>query len=1617
MNLKFSKGLRGLPVLFFLILSFASLQVSAQNCTVNAGVPESICPGQKMVLKGVYTGLFTSTAVWSQVGGPAVTIATPVISGSDITANVTGFSPGNVYTFRISARCQDGSQVFQDVVFTTLSATKATVGSNITSCPGLVTLSGNAVGAGETGDWSLISRAYGMTINTSSSPTSTVTLPTDSTASAVFKWTIINVNGCASAAQMTVTNIGANPVISAGGNQTLGNCYNLTQSTQLGASYGGNGFMGQQGTWSFVSGPSTPSFGDIHNNRTGVSNLITGVYRLRWTVAGPCANGSAEMTITVPPPTQSITNSGSANLIFCDSRTATVLNATIPGYTNEVGTWTVENGTATLSDTHAPSITVTNLVPPTFTRLRYTIVNSVTGCTTAGDFNITYSPQVSVAAINGPITVLPSTATAVSIPYTATGGNQTLWQLVAGPLGATLAVSGTTAYQNIDASPIDLTGLDKIGTYNFRLARVTNNAGQGGCENAFADLAVVISQPPTAANAGTSGAVACNVFTTTLAGNAPSTGSGYWSQVSGPSTVVFADIYDRATGISNLVSGAYTFRWIITGGYGAIDAQADVTVTVASSVPTLANAGPTQLVCNQTPIKLAGNTPALNETGTWTIAPVAGTFVNIHDPNTKLTGLADNSAYTLTWTIANSCGTSASTTTVTTSATAGPKAAVAGSPQCLSSTATVFNLSGNAPSGLETGTWALVSGPNSPSITSISSNTTTVTGVVNGTYKFEWSLNTPTCTATRDTVIITASAAATAATVTTTPINLCNATVITLAGNTPVIGTGKWTQVGGPGGAVITDPLSPTSTVTGLVAGSYIFRWTISNGSCSSNSADVKYNNSAPPVTPTVGADQDVCGVSTTVLTGNVINPGQGLWKVVSGPNTPSFTSFTNPTATISGLTTGVYKLIWTSTNGANCGISESTTLNVTVRANATASVASSGLCNATVAQLTGNNGSVGTWTFVSGSSVPTLTPNSNFTAIASNLINGTYTFKYTIPAAGACVVTSSATVSINITASPSPAQAGIDQNLCSATFVTLGADVPAIGTGTWSIISQPGTGATFVNANSPTTNISTATAGVYLLQWNVTNGNCGTNQDIVRITTSAPPTTSVAGANQLTACSGNLTLIANTPSVGVGTWTQVTSMTGTIDAPNSAVTAVLGTIPGAYTFMWTIANGICPASTSTVNITVSSIPPNPATPGPVQSICNVGATATATLAGSTPIGGETGLWTIASKPGGSSPTFTDATLFNTTVTNLTQGQYQFTWTVSNGSCVSNSTVTITVTDQPTPAFAGADQSICLYTPVLLHATAVTTGVGTWSVTSQPMSTPTVVFSDVNSPTTDVNGLTAGDYTFTWITTNGSACATSMSNTTVHIVQPPTPALAGSFQTVCLGVDPVLTANSPTFGTGTWAVATSAGGSPAFSPSANANNATVTGLVAGVYTFSWTITNGGCTSVDYMQITVQPAIGNNLIQTPQTICSGTTPIGLTGTTVTGGNGTTYNYQWQQSTTSNVAGFANIPSATAATYGPGSLTTTTWYRRLVSSGACTPGTFSNTLQVTVQPPLANNVITAPITATFCQTGDPDVITGLSATGGDGATYNYQWETIYHKCQCRLYRHHRCNITGF
>ncbi|MCD9577544.1 hypothetical protein, partial [Flavobacterium soyae] len=117
------------------------------------------------------------------------------------------------------------------------------------------------------------------------------------------------------------------------------------------------------------------------------------------------------------------------------------------------------------------------------------------------------------------------------------------------------------------------------------------------------------------------------------------------------------------------------------------------------------------------------------------------------------------------------------------------------------------------------------------------------------------------------------------------------------------------------------------------------------------------------------------------------------------------------------------------------------------------------------------------------------------------------------------------------------------------------------------------------------------------------------------------------------------------------------------------------------------------------------------------------------------------------------------------------------------------------------------------------------------------------------------------------------------------------------------------------------------------------------------------------------------------------ICSGTNPGIITGSVATGGNGTTYNYLWEVSTTSATDGFTAAPGAnTGVNYTVLSgITTKTYYRRTVTSGIYSDETIVvipvNTIAEITAPTTANSTATSICSGTSVT---------LTATGGGFGT---------------------------
>jgi hypothetical protein len=163
-------------------------------------------------------------------------------------------------------------------------------------------------------------------------------------------------------------------------------------------------------------------------------------------------------------------------------------------------------------------------------------------------------------------------------------------------------------------------------------------------------IAIVISckkedscLPATVANAGTDQ----NIIGTSvsLAANAPASGVGAWSIVSGVNGVI-VDPLNPTSLFSGTVTTTYVLKWSVTGCPSSED---EVQIMFSCDPAAAANAGPDQVVVG-TSATLAANTSA-SGAGIWSIVSgTGGTITTVTSPASAFTGVV-GTTYVLRWTV------------------------------------------------------------------------------------------------------------------------------------------------------------------------------------------------------------------------------------------------------------------------------------------------------------------------------------------------------------------------------------------------------------------------------------------------------------------------------------------------------------------------------------------------------------------------------------------------------------------------------------------------------------------------------------------------------------------------------------------------------------------------------------------------------------------------------------------------------------------------------------------------------------------------------------------------------------------------------------------------------
>ena len=805
----------------------------------------------------------------------------------------------------------------------------------------------------------------------------TITISGTPTASGTFSYSIPLTGGCGSINATGTITVNAVTAISVQPTTPTTTCSGSgTQSMSVTAVGGSLTYSWRRGGIAVVNGGVISGQGTATLTLTNATAANAGSYDV--IVSGACGTSVTSSAVTVSinalpaisvqPTTPAATCSGTGTQIMSVTATGTGLTyswrkggiAVVDGsiisgqgtntltLTNpllaEAGSWDViVGGTCTPSVTSS-AVTVTVNTAPNITIQPVTPTSTCDGTgvqsmsVTATGAGLTYSwRKGGIALVNGGVVSGQGTATlTLTGPALADAGSYDI--VISGtctPSATSSAVTvtvktiptitATTPGERCQTGTVNLDATPSAGTINWYAA--TTGGSSLGSGNSFATPSIAVNTNyyidatsngcttlsrtavlatvwalPTTSNAGAN-INNCNNSTFTMAGNVPVIGTGLWTVSFGSATIVTpASATSSTTGVPT--GAAATLTWTISNGTCPVSTD---NVTIRNFAPaTVSNAGPAQAQCASGNFTLAANNPTVGS-GQWSLTSGTATITDVFSNVSTVTGVPAGTSATLTWTITN--GTCTSTSTVTLSNDIAPTVSNAETniSQCNTS---AFTLAANAPT-VGTGLWSVVSG--AASITTPSSRTSAATLAVGLSSTIQWTISNGSCPVSSSTIVLTNSQPATVSNAGVAQFN-CNSGSFTLAGNSPVVGTGLWSVNSGT--ATITTPSLRTSGVTGVPAGTApVLTWTITNGACSSAS-NVTLTNYALPTTSVAYASSDIYNCNSTVFTMAANTPvvGTGNWTVVSGSAT--ITTPSSPTSAVT-LTSGIVaRLRWTISNG-----------------------------------------------------------------------------------------------------------------------------------------------------------------------------------------------------------------------------------------------------------------------------------------------------------------------------------------------------------------------------------------------------------------------------------------------------------------------------------------------------------------------------------------------------------------------------------------------------------------------------------------------------------------------------------------------------------------------------
>jgi hypothetical protein len=998
---------------------------------------------------------------------------------------------------------------------------------------------------------------------------------------------------------------------------------------------------------------------------------------------------------------------------------------------------------------------------------------TITGLTTAG----TYQYQLNVvddrvAVSRDTLTIIVSNGTStVNVPPVAKAGNDAnvtlptnsvylngtassdqdgtistyAWSKVSGPAATIVDPSGSTTAVN---------GLVE-GTYVFKL-KVTDNKGATSEDQVVIVVNAAANVTPVA-KAGNDITITLPTNTVTLNGTTSTDGDGtiskyLWSKVSGPAATI-VNSAGSSTAVNNLVEGTYVFKLKVTDNDGA-SSEDQVTVKVNPA----ANVAPTAKAGNDVTITLPTNSVTLNGNGStdddgnitsyvWTkVSGPAATIVDAGGMSTAIDNLVEGT-YVFKLKVTDNDGASDEdqvTVKVNPKPIVAPVAR-AGADITITLPLKTVTLNGtnssDADGTISSYLWTKVSGP-AATIVNAGGSSTAVNNLVEGTYVFRLKVTDNDGASSEDLVTVKVNPAANVAPVAragnditvTLPENKISLSAVSSSDADGTIASYAWAKLTGPSQFIIADAGASFTSVTNLVEGTYTFRLVVTDnkGATDADTIIVKVNPAPPPpnVAPEAQAGQNqtiTLPENAVSLNGTSSSDADGtiasyVWSFVSGPSTYSLTNATKPTANVSDLGEGTYTFRLEVKD--NDGATDADTISITVKEEA----------------------------------APPPPPNVAPDANAGNDI----------------------TITLPVNQVTLDGRASTDEDGTITKY-------------SWKKISGP-VSFNIVAAGSASTIIENLVEGTYTFELQVKDNDGALTNDTVKIFVLPAPNElpgSDAGADVEVQLPNAIIELDGTDSydpdgtVTAYKWEQVSGPnTATISAPGAATTGITGFVEGVYVFRLTVTDNDGSKASDVVKVTVLAAPiPN------VRPVADAGSDIEATLPdvnieldGSNSSDAD---GTITSyswvKVSGPAATITNSTGTNPGIVGVTEGEYVFRLTVTDNDGESSSDdVKVIIHAAPPPpvenvdpiADAGGDQTISYPdSSATINGGNSKDDDGTisgyaWTMAEGPA--PATIVTPSN-PSTLINGLETGDYTFVLTVTDNKG-ATSRDTVNISVI-------------------------------------------------------------------------------------------------------------------------------------------------------------------------------------------------------------------------------------------------------